>query len=66
MISDPYLRIRTYEHAAEDDLRYQQTKRPTGIIFGFGVLIGVLVRLVTVHWVLSTHVAFHLRELARR
>lgn len=64
LISDPSLRIRTYAQAAEDDLRYQQTKRPTGIIFGFGVLIGVLVGLVIVYQVLSTDVADHLREYA--
>lgn len=64
LISDPSLRIRTYAEAAQDDLRYQQTKRPTGIIFGFGVLIGVLVGLVIVYQVLSTDVADHLREYA--
>jgi putative ABC transport system permease protein len=64
LISDPDLRIRSYAEAAQDDLRYQQTKRPTGIIFGFGVLIGVLVGLVIVYQVLSTDVADHLREYA--
>lgn len=64
LISDPSLRIRSYAQAAQDDLRYQQTKRPTGIIFGFGVLIGVLVGLVIVYQVLSTDVADHLREYA--
>ena len=64
LISDQSLRIRIYAQAAEDDLRYQQTKRPTGIIFGFGVLIGVLVGLVIVYQVLSTDVADHLREYA--
>ena len=44
--------------------RFQQTKRPTGIIFGFGVLIGVLVGIVIVFQVLSTDVADHLREYA--
>lgn len=63
-ISDPTLRIRSYADAAKEDLRYQQTKRPTGIIFGFGVLIGVLVGLVIVYQVLSTDVADHLREYA--
>ena len=64
LISDPSLRIRSYADAAQDDLKYQQTKRPTGIIFGFGVLIGVLVGLVIVYQVLSTDVADHLREYA--
>jgi len=64
LISDPSLRIRSYADAAQDDLKYQQTRRPTGIIFGFGVLIGVLVGLVIVYQVLSTDVADHLREYA--
>ena len=64
LISDPSLRIRSFADAAKEDLRYQQTRRPTGIIFGFGVLIGVLVGLVIVYQVLSTDVADHLREYA--
>ena len=44
--------------------RYQQTKRPTGIIFGFGVIIGVLVGIVILYQVLSTDVADHLSEYA--
>lgn len=64
LISDPTLRIRSYADAAQEELAFQQTKRPTGIIFGFGVLIGVLVGLVIVYQVLSTDVADHLREYA--
>lgn len=64
LISDPALRIRSYSEAGQQELTYQQTKRPTGIIFGFGVLIGVLVGLVIVYQVLSTDVADHLREYA--
>ncbi len=64
LISDPTLRIRSYQDAGQEDVRYQQTRRPTGIIFGFGVLIGVLVGLVIVYQVLSTDVADHLREYA--
>lgn len=64
LVSDPSLRIRSYQDAAQEDLRYQQTKRPTGIIFGFGVLIGVLVGIVIVYQVLSTDVADHSREYA--
>ncbi len=58
------LRIRSYAEAMGEDLRYQQTRRPTGIIFGFGVFIGVLVGLVIIYQVLSTDVADHLREYA--
>lgn len=64
LISDKTLRIRSYARAAADDLSYQQTKRPTGIIFGFGVIIGVLVGIVIVYQVLSTDVADHLSEYA--
>jgi putative ABC transport system permease protein len=64
LISDPTLRIRSYADAAAEDLRYQQTQRPTGVIFGFGVLIGVLVGLVIVYQVLSADVADHMREYA--
>jgi putative ABC transport system permease protein len=64
LISDKSLRIRSYATAAAEDLRYQQTKRPTGIIFGFGVIIGILVGIVIVYQVLSTDVADHLGEYA--
>lgn len=64
LISDKTLRIRSYAQAAADDLNYQQTKRPTGIIFGFGVIIGILVGIVIVYQVLSTDVADHLSEYA--
>lgn len=64
LISDGSLRVRSYGEAAQEDLRYQQTRRPTGVIFGFGVLIGVLVGLVIVYQVLSADVADHLREYA--
>ena len=58
------LRVRTMEAAIVADQLYQGTQRPTGIIFGFGVVIGVLVGLVIVYQVLSTDVADHLREYA--
>jgi putative ABC transport system permease protein len=64
LISDKSLRIRSYAAAAASDLSYQQTKRPTGIIFGFGVIIGILVGIVIVYQVLSTDVADHLSEYA--
>ncbi|MCB8840617.1 FtsX-like permease family protein [Aurantimonas sp. VKM B-3413] len=64
LISHPGLRIRSYRDAMAEELRYQQIQRPTGVIFGFGVLIGVLVGIVIVYQVLSTDVADHLREYA--
>lgn len=64
LVSDKTLRIRSYAQAAAEGLSYQQTERPTGIIFGFGVIIGVLVGIVIVYQVLSTDVADHLSEYA--
>ncbi|UWR25186.1 FtsX-like permease family protein [Sulfitobacter sp. S223] len=64
LISDKTLRVRSYAAAGQEDLSYQQTKRPTGIIFGFGVIIGILVGLVIVYQVLSTDVSDHMREYA--
>ena len=56
--------VRSIADAAAQDQAYQSTQRPTGIIFGFGVMIGILVGLVIVYQVLSTDVADHLREYA--
>lgn len=65
LIADPTLRIRSYADAMDEEVRFQQTQRPTGVIFGFGVLIGVLVGIVIVFQVLSADVADHLREYLR-
>lgn len=56
--------VRTLEDAAEADRRYQTQERPIGLVFGFGVVIGVLVGVVIVYQVLSSDVADHLREYA--
>ncbi len=58
------LRIQTMAGSAQSDKAYMSTERPTGIIFGFGVFMGILVGLVIVYQVLSTDVADHLREYA--
>lgn len=58
------LRIQSMSDSAANDLAYMATERPTGIIFGFGVFMGILVGLVIVYQVLSTDVADHLREYA--
>jgi putative ABC transport system permease protein len=63
-LKDATVQIRTMEAAQAADLSYQTTRRPTGVIFGFGVAMGVLVGLVIVYQVLSTDVADHLREYA--
>lgn len=58
------VQVNTLEGTAAADLKFQTTEKPTGIIFGFGVIIGVLVGIVIVYQVLSTDVASHLREYA--
>jgi putative ABC transport system permease protein len=58
------VKVNTIDDAIAADLAYQTTERPTGVIFGFGVLIGVLVGIVIVYQVLATDVANHLREYA--
>lgn len=58
------MKVQTLSDAVAADLAYQTTERPTGIIFGFGVLIGIIVRIVIVYQVLFTDVADHLREYA--
>ena len=58
------LKIRSFAHAIEEDVEYQTTVRPTGLIFGFGVAIGIIVGIVIVYQILSTDVADHLREYA--
>jgi len=58
------VKVHTMEGAAKADLAFMSTERPTGIIFGFGVLIGIIVGIVIVYQVLSTDVADHLREYA--
>ncbi|MGB8815006.1 MAG: ABC transporter permease DevC [Paracoccaceae bacterium] len=63
LAGEPVL-VRPMTVAIAQDLKYQTTKRPTGVIFGFGVFIGILVGLVIVYQVLATDVADHLREYA--
>jgi putative ABC transport system permease protein len=63
-LGDAPVLVRPLADAMAADLRYQTTQRPTGVIFGFGVFIGVLVGLVIVYQVLATDVADHLREYA--
>lgn len=58
------IEVHTRDEMIAKDVRYQTTQRPTGVIFGFGVFMGVLVGIVIVYQVLSTDVADHLREYA--
>jgi putative ABC transport system permease protein len=56
--------VRPFPQAIEDEITYQTTRRPVGLIFGLGVAIGTLVGLVIVYQILSTDVADHLSEYA--
>ena len=56
--------VRPLETAAQADQSYQTTERPIGVVFGFGVIIGVLVGIIIVYQVLSSDVADHLSEYA--
>ena len=58
------LKVRSFSDAIDEDIKYQTTRRPTGLIFGFGVAIGTIVGFVIVYQILSTDVADHLREYA--
>lgn len=55
---------RTIAQAVAMDQRFQTTQKPVGIVFGFGVAIGVLVGVIIVYQVLSTDVADHMKEYA--
>ncbi len=56
--------VRTVDEAVARDQAFQTTQRPVGLVFGFGIVIGVLVGVIIVYQVLSTDVADHLREYA--
>jgi putative ABC transport system permease protein len=56
--------VRTLADAAAKEQSYQFTQKPVGVIFGFGVIIGVLVGIIIVYQVLSTDVADHIAEYA--
>ncbi|TDT77456.1 putative ABC transport system permease protein [Litoreibacter halocynthiae] len=58
------VKVLTADASAQADLDFMSSERPTGIIFGFGVFMGILVGLVIVYQVLSTDVADHLGEYA--
>jgi putative ABC transport system permease protein len=64
MLAGEPLLVRSLQQTIDEELAYQTTQRPTGIIFGFGVIIGAIVGVVIVYQVLSTDVADHLKEYA--
>ena len=56
--------VRTVPEAARKDQSFQTTQRPVGVVFGFGVIIGVMVGVIIVYQVLTTDVADHMKEYA--
>lgn len=56
--------VRSKEEAAADERLFQTVERPTGVIFGFGAVMGVIIGIVIVYQVLSTEVNDHIREYA--
>lgn len=56
--------VQSVDQAVAGDQKFQTTQKPVGLIFGFGVVIGILVGIIIVYQVLSTDVADHLREYA--
>jgi putative ABC transport system permease protein len=56
--------VRTVPEAFAKEQSFQTTQRPVGLVFGFGIVIGVLVGMIIVYQVLSTDVADHLKEYA--
>lgn len=57
-------KVRTLAETIAVDQRFQTTQKPVGIIFGFGIVIGILVGIIIVYQVLSTDVADHIKEYA--
>lgn len=57
-------KVAPIEEAMATAAKVQLQDRPTGIIFTFGVVIGVIVGIVIAYQVLATDVADHLKEYA--
>ncbi len=64
LLSSENAKVAPIEVAMATAAKVQLKDRPTGIIFGFGVLIGVFVGIVIAYQVLATDVADHLAEYA--
>lgn len=58
------VRIKPIAKAMADEQHYQMTERPTGLVFAFGVGIGVIVGIVIAYQVLTSDVTDHIREYA--
>ena len=56
--------VQSLDETMAKDTTFQTTQKPVGLVFGFGVVIGILVGCIIVYQVLSTDVADHIREYA--
>ncbi len=56
--------VQSLDETMAKDTAFQTTQKPVGIVFGFGVIIGIMVGCIIVYQVLSTDVADHIREYA--
>ncbi|MCF6320505.1 MAG: ABC transporter permease DevC [Rhizobiaceae bacterium] len=56
--------VYTVAQAVARDQNFQTTQKPVGLIFGFGIIMGIMVGIIIVYQVLSTDVADQLREYA--
>ncbi len=59
----PGIQVMTHEEFVAKELVFQQ-ENPTGVIFGFGVIMGFVVGIVVVYQVLYADVSDHLAEYA--
>lgn len=56
--------VQSLDETMAKDTAFQTTQKPIGVVFGFGVVIGIMVGCIIVYQVLSTDVADHIREYA--
>jgi putative ABC transport system permease protein len=64
LLSNEPVQVRSLDTMISNDVTYQTTQRPVGVILGFGVFMGILVGIIIVYQVLSTDVADHMKEYA--
>jgi len=61
---DEDLNIMTHDEMIATEMAYWKNKTPVGFIFGFGVIIGLVVGMVIVYQILFTDITNHLNEYA--
>jgi putative ABC transport system permease protein len=63
-LAPEHVQVRTTAQAVADEITYMNTEAPMGVIFGIGVVVGLIVGVVIVYQVLASDVAAHLKEYA--